>query len=114
MPIILTHNTGVYIVCAATEVVEAAANEEFVGTTKDGDRPMTGSRKVDTWSMCFQGGTFDRVKERPVSLPAIAVCVSCNAAYSIVVKCHSHLPYILIRCALSHHVVHRRVCRMHR
>ena len=28
------------------------------------DLPSTGGRKVDIWSLCFQGGTFDRVKER--------------------------------------------------
>ena len=48
--------------CIPTEVVEAAANQEFARSSDD--LPSTGSRKVDIWSVCFQGGTFDRVKER--------------------------------------------------
>ena len=58
-----------------TEVVEDAANQSFVGTTTE--PPMTGSRKVDTWSMCFQGGTFDRVKERRGPLLSVAVRYVC-------------------------------------
>ena len=58
-------------------MVEAAANQEFVDTTKEHERPATGNRQVDTWSMCFQGGTFDRVKERLASLLHIVVCVPC-------------------------------------
>ena len=77
------------IIRVTTEVVDAAANREFVETTTEGERPATGSRKVDTWSMCFQGGTFDRVKERCVSLPATPVCVSHIIAYSIADSCHS-------------------------
>ena len=46
----------------STEVMDDAANRIFVaGTTTP---PMTGSRKADTFSMCFQGGTLDRIKER--------------------------------------------------
>ena len=79
MPIATTLIACAYILCDEFEVVEAAANLEYVGTTKEGERPRTGSRKVDTWSMCFQGGTFDRVKERLASLPLIAVSV-CRAS----------------------------------
>ena len=47
--------------CAPTEVVADAANGEFANLEEP---PAIGSRKVDIWSACSQGGTFDRVKER--------------------------------------------------
>ena len=49
--------------CIPIEVVDGAANAAFAESV-GGDIPATGGRKVDIWSMCFQGGTFDRVKER--------------------------------------------------
>ena len=54
---------GVRFVCTLSEVVETAANAAFAETVGD-NMPSMGGRKVDIWSLCFQGGTFDRVKER--------------------------------------------------
>ena len=56
---------------ASTEVVNEDAERTFIDAT--GDKPLPGGRRVDTWSMCFQGGTFDRVKERCVASLSIAV-----------------------------------------
>ena len=56
---------------ALTEVINEDAERTFIETT--GDKPLPGGRRVDTWSMCFQGGTFDRVKERCVASLSIAV-----------------------------------------
>ena len=53
----------VRFVSISSEVVDNAANAAFVETVGD-DLPAAGGRKVDIWSLCFQGGTFDRVKER--------------------------------------------------
>ena len=60
-----------------TEVIDDAANRLFLANAKEA--PATGSQKADTFSMCFQGGTFDRVKERCESRLSVAVryvCVS--------------------------------------
>ena len=53
----------VRLVCIPIEVVDSAANAAFVEAVGS-DVPSSGGRKVDIWSLCFQGGTFDRVKER--------------------------------------------------
>ena len=61
----------VYATDTWTEVVNENANQAFIDAT--GDKPPPGGRRVDTWSMCFQGGTFDRVKERCVASLSVAV-----------------------------------------
>ena len=53
----------VRLVCIPIEVVDNAANAAFAEAVGN-DMPASGGRKVDIWSLCFQGGTFDRVKER--------------------------------------------------
>ena len=53
----------VRVVCIPSEVVDNAANAAFAEAVGN-DLPASGGRKVDIWSLCFQGGTFDRVKER--------------------------------------------------
>ena len=58
-----------------TEVVNEAAEQSFIDAT--GEKPLPGGRRVDTWSMCFQGGTFDRIKERCGSLLSVAVRYAC-------------------------------------
>ena len=50
-------------VSTSIEVIDNAANAAFAEAVGD-DLPVAGGRKVDIWSLCFQGGTFDRVKER--------------------------------------------------
>ena len=55
--------SGGRFVSTSTEVVDNAANAAFAEAVGD-DLPSAGGRKVDIWSLCFQGGTFDRVKER--------------------------------------------------
>ena len=60
------HTTG-----TSTEVVNDNAEQAFIDAT--GEKPLPGGRRVDTWSMCFQGGTFDRVKERCVASLSVAV-----------------------------------------
>ena len=54
-----------------TEVINEDAERAFIDAT--GEQPLPGGRRVDTWSMCFQGGTFDRVKERCDSSLSVAV-----------------------------------------
>ena len=53
----------VRLVCIPIGVVDNAANAAFAEAVGN-DMPAAGGRKVDIWSLCFQGGTFDRVKER--------------------------------------------------
>ena len=60
------HTTG-----TSTEVVNDNAEQAFIDAT--GEKPLPGGRRVDTWSMCFQCGTFDRVKERCVASLSVAV-----------------------------------------
>ena len=55
---------------APTEVISDVANQEFANLEEP---PAIGSRKVDIWSVCFQGGTFDRVKERCGMQPSVAL-----------------------------------------
>ena len=81
-----------------TEVIDDAANAAFAASYRD-QLPAQGTRKADIWSLCFQGGTFDRVKQRcrsPVALP-VASCA-----------CHSHdciwVDYRDRMCV--HHAVH--------
>ena len=52
-----------------TEVINEDAEQAFI---EAGEQPLPGGRRVDTWSMCFQGGTFDRVKERCGSSLSVA------------------------------------------
>ena len=66
---------GVRFVCTPSEVVDSAANAALAEAIGD-DLPSTGGRKVDIWSLCFQGGTFDRVKERCRVLVSIAAHLS--------------------------------------
>ena len=102
----------VCITCDTTEVVDADANRAFVDTTADGDRPVTGNRKVETWSMCFQGGTFDRVKERCVSLSSDNVYVPCTIAAPIDVADHPH-SFVNVHCIASlTHLVYIVACGM--
>ena len=54
---------------APTEVVSDAANSVFVATSDA--PPAIGNRKADLWSVCFQGGTFDRIKERCGVQPSV-------------------------------------------
>ena len=54
---------------APTEVVSDAASSVFVATTDA--PPASGNRKADLWSVCFQGGTFDRIKERCGVQPSV-------------------------------------------
>ena len=61
----------VYATGTSTEVVNENAEQAFIDAT--GEKPLPGGRRVDTWSMCFQGGTFDRVKERCVASLSVAV-----------------------------------------
>ena len=53
----------VRIACTlSTEVVNDAANAAFAEKC---DKPLEqGTRKAEIWSVCFQGGTFDRIKQR--------------------------------------------------
>ena len=69
----------------STEVIDDAANRIFVAGTDE--PPTTGSRKADTFSMCFQGGTFDRIKERCESRLSVAVRYVCVYAHLIYVLC---------------------------
>ena len=66
---------GARFVCIPSEVVDNAANAAFAEVVGDAV-PSTGGRKVDIWSLCFQGGTFDRVKERCRVLVSIAAHLS--------------------------------------
>ena len=59
----MPHAGDVQCVHIPSEVIDNAANAAFVEAVGD-DVPAAGGRKVDIWSTCFQGGTFDRVKER--------------------------------------------------
>ena len=61
----------VYATDTQTEVVNDEAERTFIEAT--GEKPLPGGRRVDTWSMCFQGGTFDRVNERCVASLSVAV-----------------------------------------
>ena len=48
-----------------TEVIDAAANAAFIASHGGKDElPAQGTRQVDIWSVCFQGGTFERIQER--------------------------------------------------
>ena len=74
----------------SADVIDDAANRIFVaGTTEP---PTAGSRKADTFSMCFQGGTFDRIKERCASKLSVAACYACVHAHLKYVLCY-RLPY---------------------
>ena len=59
----MPHAGDVQCVHIPSGVIDNDANAAFVEAVGD-DIPSAGGRKVDTWSTCFQGGTFDRVKER--------------------------------------------------
>ena len=59
----MSHVGGASCVYIPSEVVYNAANAAFAEAVGD-DLPSAGGRKVDIWSTCLQGGTFDRVKER--------------------------------------------------
>ena len=74
----------------STEVIDDAANRVVVASTTE--PPMTGSRKADTFSMCFQGGTFDRIKERGEPNLPVAVCYACVHAHLKYELCY-RLPY---------------------
>ena len=73
-----------------TEVVEAAANQEFARSTDD--LPSTGSRKADVWSVCFQGGTFDRVKERCIVWPPMHSIDVCTILCTPICSCVHDTP----------------------
>ena len=57
------------VLYAPTEVVSDAANSVFVETPDA--PPAIGNRRADLWSVCFQGGTFDRIKERCGVQPSV-------------------------------------------
>ena len=74
----LPHADGVHCVYMPSEVIDNAANAAFAESVGD-DLPAAGGRKVDIWSTCFQGGTFDRVKEQLHRIavrcrPSISLC----------------------------------------
>ena len=50
-----------------TKVINNAANEAYIASL-GGDVPEIGNRRSEVWSCCFQGGTFDRIKQRCMSL----------------------------------------------
>ena len=55
--------------------MDHAANAAFA-TSVGSNLPATGGRKVDIWSLCFQGGTIDRVKELCTMWLPVAVCMA--------------------------------------
>ena len=62
-----------------TKVINNAANEAYIASL-GGAVPELGSRRSEVWSCCFQGGTFDRIKQRCMSL-CVCVCVCTLVAY---------------------------------
>ena len=84
---------GARFVCIPSEVVDNAANAAFAEVVGDAV-PSTGGRKVDIWSLCFQGGTFDRVKERCRVLVSIAAHLSHRMH---IIVCRSIKPLCRIR-----------------
>ena len=90
-----------------TEVINEDAERAFIDAT--GEQPLPGGRRVDTWSMCFQGGTFDRVKERCDSSLSVAVRHICAWTHKSVCIIHQ-----LYRCRLTayciFHIMHRIQC----
>ena len=72
-----------------SEVINEDAEQAFIDAT--GEQPLPGGRRVDTWSMCFQGGTFDRVKERCGSSLSVAAHHVC--AWIHIPSCTFHITY---------------------
>ena len=67
------HSHSVYSIA---EVINSVANETFIA--RCGEAPETGNRRSEVWSCCFQGGTFDRIKQRCMSL---CVCAYTATTY---------------------------------
>ena len=88
---------GVRFVYIPSEVVDHAANAAFADSVGN-DLPSTGGRKVDIWSLCFQGGTFDRVKERCTVWLSVAVCI---AQCVHIIVCRSIKPVCLMHAVMQ-------------